>query len=300
MSNRQIALERINAEVEKHTKKQYSSDDERFWYPQVDKAGNGNAVIRFLPAIDPKGDVENVPFVRYYLHSFQGPTGLWLVNEMCPTTKGNKCPICEYNRSLWNSGSELKKKESSRQKRQLKYISNVYIVMDPATPENEGQVRLFKYGQKIWKKLDAFMHPSFPGDVAGQPFDLGNDPDEPGCSGANFTLRIRSGAEGRRNYDESSFLPIGYLTEDKKLLARIQKELHPLQPFVDDSVFNDYKTIKEKLNRVLGLDGGSENENPFKEDTRSAPLQRTKAATIQIPDDEEMDEDYFRRLAAQE
>ena len=74
--------------------------DERFWKPEVDKAGNGYAVIRFLP--EPEG--EDVPFVRIWDHGFQGPGGWFIENSL--TTLGQKDPVSEYNSMLWNSGIE--------------------------------------------------------------------------------------------------------------------------------------------------------------------------------------------------
>jgi len=300
MANRHSALDAINAEIEKFTKKSFAEPDARLWYPQTDKAGNGGAIFRFLPSIDLPGSdgPEQVPFVRYWLHSFQGPTGLWIVNEMCPTTKGGTCPICDYNRSLWNSGDESKKQQASRQKRKLKFMSNIYVVKDPANPENEGQVRLFLYGKKIWDKVAAFHTPAFEGQPQRNAFDLlGADSEDGG--GANFIFQIHKTKDGP-NYDASSFDAVASLSTDQGLLKSVRQQLHPLQPFIADSLFNDAATIKGKLDRVLGLNGVVEEAVetslqdviPIKPGRTRAPVE----APV-IPDEEEMDEDYFKRLA---
>lgn len=301
--NRNAALESILAEVDKFSQKRnYSedgADDPRFWYPALDKAGNGNAIIRFLPA----HDEEAIPFVRFWWHSFQGPTGSWIFREMCPTTKGRKCPICEYNRILWNSGDDDKKKQASKQKRKLQFVSNIYIEKDPANPENEGQVRLFRYGQKIWDKLNGAMHPAEElGEDPMNPFDpLGPDKDGNG-GGAPFLLKIRK-VDNQTNYNESGFgKTIKALTDDKHL-EEILGNCHKLQPFIDDSVFNVETIIRTKLNRVLGL-GNDSVEDEIDQDKAALLIEKsTKSSEDESPfkgdsDDDEMNEDYFKRIAS--
>ena len=176
------SLEKLTQEVSKITGGGTEKEsDNRFWYPNVDKAGNGYAVVRFLPA---PGD-EDTPFVRVFSHGFKGPTGSWYI-ENCPTTKGmgSKCPVCERNNELWNSGIESDKNIARDQKRKLTFISNVYIITDQLNPENEGKVFLFKYGKKLFDKLNEAMNPQFADEDPMNPFDL--------WSGANFKIKIRN------------------------------------------------------------------------------------------------------------
>jgi hypothetical protein len=144
-----------------------SRDDERFWQPTVDKAGNGYAVIRFLPA--PKG--EEMPWVRVWSHGFKGPTGKWYI-ENSLTTIGKPDPVSELNNELWNSGTEANKNVARDQKRRLSYIVNVLVVQDPSNPANEGKVKLFKFGKKIFDKIKDAMQPEFPGEEPVNPFDF--------------------------------------------------------------------------------------------------------------------------------
>lgn len=127
--------EKLVKEVEKMNSSNSSSDD-RVWSLSVDKAGNGYAIIRFLPA--PEG--EDLPFVKLYSHGFQGPGGWYIENSR--TTIGEKDPVSEYNTQLWNNGTDTGKEQARKQKRKLTYISNIYVVKDPANPENEGKVFL--------------------------------------------------------------------------------------------------------------------------------------------------------------
>jgi hypothetical protein len=163
--NRTDSFSKLNDQLQK-LNQGYNNDDGNFWKPEVDKAGNGYAVLRFLPA--PGG--EDMPFVRIYDHGFQGPGGWYIENSL--TTLGQDDPVSEYNTQLWNSGIESNKEIVRKQKRRLSYISNVYVVSDPANPQNEGKVFLYKYGKKIFEKLNDLMNPKYPGETAVNPFDL--------------------------------------------------------------------------------------------------------------------------------
>ena len=213
-------------------------DDDRFWKPSVDKAGNGQAVLRFLPA--PAG--EELPWVRVFDHGFQGPTGKWYI-ENSLTTINKPDPVGELNSELWNSGIEANKEIARKQKRRLSYISNVLVIRDPANPENEGKVFLYKYGKKIFDKIKDVMQPTFEDEKPVNPFDL--------WEGANFKLRIRQ-VEGYRNYDKSEFDGPSALSDDDAELERVWKQAHSLAAFLDPSNFKSYDELKAKLNTVLG------------------------------------------------
>ena len=241
--NRTTQLESLTAELSKLNTKSTQAADDRFWYPAVDKAGNGYAVIRFLPPTDG----EDVPFVRVWDHGFKGPTGKWYI-ENSLTTIGEQDPVGEYNSKLWNAtddDSSPQRRQARAQKRRLTYISNVIVLKDPAKPENEGKVFLFKYGKKIFDKLQEVMHPQFPDEQPMNPFDL--------WDGANFQVKIRN-VEGYRNYDKSQFSEVGPLLDDDDKLEKIWKKQHALKPFIDKSNFKTYDELKRKLTEVLGLD----------------------------------------------
>jgi len=264
------AIESINTPAEG------SKEDDRFWQPEVDKAGNGMAIIRFLPAPAADGD-EALPWVRVFNHGFQGPGGWYIENSL--TTLNQKDPVSEYNSVLWNSGIEANKEIARKQKRRLTYISNVLIVSDPKNPENEGQIKLYKYGKKIFDKLTEAMNPQFEDEKAINPFDF--------WDGANFKIKIRQ-VEGYRNYDKSEFeSPSALFDGDDAKLEALWKKEYSLKEFLDPKHFKSYDVLKAKLDKVLGLDG-------------VAPVSKTKAEdftpkTSPDLDDEELD--YFKSLA---
>ena len=270
------------------------SSDDRFWYPDVDKTGNGYAVVRFLPA----SKNEDVPFVRIFTHGFKGPSGQWYI-ENSLTTLGKDDPVSEYNTQLWNSTTDDKspaRKQARDQKRKLTYISNVYVVKDPAKPENEGKVFLFRYGRKIFDKLNEAMDPQFADEKPLNPFDL--------WEGANFKIKIRQ-VEGYRNYDKSEFDERGPLLSDESELERVYNQEYALQEFLDPKNFKDYDVLKKKLNTVLGLNR-TVNEDDIPAARAEAPVLKTKPAKMDDDDapwksnaTEEDDEDlsYFKKLA---
>ena len=239
--NRTKSLDKLNSQLEKITKKSYADPDaDKYWKPTRDKAGNGFAIIRFLPAVEG----EELPFVRMFDHGFQGPTGLWYI-ESSLTTLNVDDPVSEYNSKLWNSGIDSDKELARKQKRRLKYVSNVLIVKDPANPENEGKVFLYQYGKKIFDKLNDLMNPQFEDESPVNPFDF--------WEGANFRLKIRV-VEGYPNYDKSEFDSPTPLADEDSEMEAIWKTQHSLQELLSPSKFKSYAELKTKLFRVLALD----------------------------------------------
>ena len=223
-------------EVEKMNNSGGSGDD-RLWKLDVDKSGNGYAVIRFLPA----PDGEDLPFVKLYSHAFQGPGGWYIENSL--TTLGQKDPVSEFNSQLWNNGTDAGKDTARKQKRKLTYISNIYVVKDPANPENEGKTFLYKYGKKIFDKLTAAMQPEFEDEEAIDPFDF--------WQGANFKLKAKNVA-GYRNYDSSEFAAVSPLLKDDEAMEGLWKKQYSLAELVATDQFKSYEDLKKRLDYVLG------------------------------------------------
>jgi len=226
-------LETLTKAIEKLNISDSGKSEDKFWRPEVDKAGNGMATFRFLPAPPQDGD-DGLPWVKVFSHGFQGPGG-WLIDN-CLTTKNQQCPVCEHNNRLWNSGIEANKEIVRKQKRKLNYIANVYIVSDPKHPENEGQVRLFKFGKKIFDKINEAMNPAFEDETPINPFDL--------WKGANFKLKIRK-VDGYQNYDKSEFESPSALMSNDEELEKIWNQEHSLQDLVSDKEFKSYDEMKE-------------------------------------------------------
>ena len=275
-------------EVEKMNNNGASGDD-RLWKLDVDKSGNGYAVIRFLPA----PDGEDLPFVKLYSHAFQGPGGWYIENSL--TTLGQKDPVSEYNTQLWNNGTDSGKETARKQKRKLTYTSNIYVVKDPANPENEGKVFLFKYGKKIFDKLTAAMQPEFEDEEAIDPFDF--------WQGANFKLKAKNVA-GYRNYDSSEFAPQSPLLDDDDALEALWKKQFSLAEIVSTDQFKSYEDLKKRLEYVLGSKRPAQDPDVFDEDNDRGEAEELVTAAVSTPPTTstvDKDEDdalsYFAKLA---
>ena len=286
--------ERLMKKVEKLNEKG-NNTDERLWKPAVDKAGNGYAVIRFLPA---HANCE-LPWTQVWSHAFQGPGGWYIENSL--TTLGKDDPVGELNRSLWNSGRESDKDIARKQKRKLSYYANVYIVKDSANPENEGEVKLYKFGKKIFDKLTAAMQPEFDDEEAINPFDF--------WKGANFKLKIKQVA-GFWNYDSSEFATSGALLDDDAELEKIYDKIYDLSEFTAPDQFKTYEQLKSRLDTVLGTkqvvtptrriaDEDLEDLSEGKGATVDEELANLSAAATASATDEEEDDalSYFQKLA---
>jgi hypothetical protein len=253
--NRQEQFSKLVTDLKQTNTPNESRDDSRMWKPAVDKAGNGYAVIRFLPA--PGG--EDTPFVRIWDHGFQGPGGWYIEKSL--TTLGQKDPLSEYNTQLWNTGVEENKDVVRKQKRRLHYISNILVVKDPSNPDNEGKVFLFQYGKKIFDKINDLMTPQFEDEQPINPFDF--------WEGANFKLKIRQ-VEGYRNYDKSEFDNQAPVATDDDDIEKIWKQEYSLQDFLKPSEFKSYEDLKKRLHKVLGWETNQFEERAAKTDTAEA------------------------------
>lgn len=285
-------VEGIMEQLEKiQTSEKTNYKDDRFWKPELDKSDNGYAVIRFLPAVEG----EDTPWVRVFNHGFKGRGGWYIEN--CPTTIGKKCPLCEANSELWNSGDEADKDIARGRKRRLQYVANIMVVEDPKNPDNEGKVFLYKFGKKIFDKIMESLQPEFADEEPVNPFDF--------WKGANFKLKIRKVA-GFTNYDKSEFASPSALHDDDEVLEKIWNQQHALQEFVREDQFKSYDDLKARLDMVLsgGARGGDVADSA--EDV-SAEVKQVRREQFKKNAEEESgttdsnDEDdalaYFERLA---
>ena len=266
-------------------KKSYK--DDRLWKPELDKSGNGYAVIRFLPACEG----EDLPWAKVWNHAFQGPTGQWYI-ENSLTTLNQKDPVSEHNTRLWNTGLESDKEIARKQKRKLQYFSNIYVVSDTKHPENEGKVFLFRFGKKIFDKITAAMSPEFEDEKAINPFDF--------WEGANFKLKIRK-VDGFWNYDKSEFEDTSKLFESDDDANKVWKSQYSLAEFTAASNFKSYDELKTRLDAVLS---GTVKVGNVADDLDDAPVAKPKVDTkpvttkVETPVVEEDDTlAYFEKLA---
>ena len=277
-------LQKLQSEVEKinNPKNNYSREDERFWKAELDKSGNGYAVIRFLP---PPND-EEMAWAKIFNHGFQGPGGWYIENSL--TTIGQKDPLAEYNSTLWNSGIEANKEIARKQKRRLTYISNIFVVEDKANPQNEGKNFLFRYGKKIFDKVSGMANPEFEDE---SPIDVFNFWD-----GANFKLKIRK-VDGFSNYDKSEFITASALFEDDAKMEETWNAQHSLTEFVGEDKFKSYDDLKSRLDVVLGNVTTPAMTAPVTVESVEVPFDGGVPITSSPSTSDEDNLDYFKKLA---
>ena len=278
-------LDAAKGESTPQEKKSYV--DERLWKPELDKSGNGYAVIRFLPACQN----EDLPWAKVWNHAFQGPTGQWYI-ENSLTTLNQKDPVSEHNTKLWNTGLESDKEIARKQKRKLQYFSNIYVVSDTKHPENEGKVFLFRYGKKIFDKITAAMSPEFEDEKAINPFDF--------WEGANFKLKIRK-VDGFWNYDKSEFEDTSKLFDDDSEADKVWKSQFSLTEFTASTNFKSYDELKTRLDAVLsgtvtvGNVADKIDDEPVAAPKVDTKPETTKVATPVVEEDDTLA--YFEKLA---
>ena len=277
--SRKNRFDNLRTKVDKMDSNQSNIADDRYWKPEVDNAGNGFAIIRFLDA--PKG--EDVPYQRVFTHGFQGPGGWYIENSL--TTINQPDPIGEYNRRLWNSGVESDKDIVRKQKRRLSYISNIYVVKDSGNPQSEGKVFLYRYGKKIFDKIKDMMEPQFEDETPVNVFDF--------WEGANFRLKIRQ-VDGYRNYDKSEFITSAPLFEDEAKLEETWNSQHSLTEFVGEDKFKSYDDLKSRLDIVLGNVATPAMTAPTTVESVKVPFDGGEPITSSS---EEENLDYFKKLA---
>jgi hypothetical protein len=259
--------------------------DDRFWKPELDKTGNGYAVIRFLPAVEG----EDLPWQRVWSHAFQDVGGWYIENSL--TTLGHKDPVSEENTRLWNTGLDSDKEIARKRKRKLSYYANILVQSDPKHPENEGKVFLFKFGKKIFDKITEAMQPAFEDEKPVNPFDF--------WKGSNFKLKIRK-VDGYWNYDKSEFEAVSAVAEDDAKIKSIWGQQHPLKPFLAPDNFKTYDELKEKLNRTITGVRSTTTADKVDLPPQTAASVKSNEATTTPAASEDDTLSYFSKLAEEE
>ena len=286
---------KISSEFDKIANPQSDSksyQDDRFWKLEADKAGNGTATLRFLP----RAEGDELPWVKIFSHGFQGPTGKWYI-ENSLTTIGENDPVGELNSRLWNTGSDADKEVARKQKRKLAYYANVLVVSDPKHPENEGKVKLFKFGKKIFDKIMDKARPTFEDETPVNVFDF--------WEGADFKLRMRK-VDGYPNYDQSAFQEPSPIANSEDEILAIANSQHKLAEFLDKKNFKTYEELARKMASVLE---GSSNNAPSAASMSDddEPVRQVKAtpakSKVSIASSDDSDEEalsYFKKIAMEE
>lgn len=230
---------KITESVEKMKAQKPSYTDDRFWELQVDAAFNGEAIIRFLPQLNPEAAIT----AMFYYHSFK-QNGKWFW-ENCLTSLGQDCPACQYVQPFWDEDTKESKAKARIYSRKKTFVSNILVIKDPSKPDNNGKVFLFKFGVKIYEKLLSQIAPKSELIEPTLVHDL--------WEGQNFHI-ICAKVNDYHNYDTSKFLDkLCPVATDDKGIEEIYKQIRSLDEFVDPSKFKTFVEFKKKFDGIMKI-----------------------------------------------
>ena len=246
--------------------------DQRFWKPEVPEKGRATYRIRILPNVKTNG----VPWIKYFQHVIKSPDGKWVV-ENCPVTLGKDCPFCNYSAGLFNTGDPSDEKTARTFWRKKNYMANILVVKDPRNEgANEGKIFLYRFGQKIWQKLDAAL---FPDEKSGEEELFFIDPVE----GYDLNLVCKTQGQGKEaypNYDDSTF------AREKTAIApstaemdKILDEIYDMESeFLSPSKFKSFDVLEDMFQtKFKGV--STKEDKPAKVETKQESKVEEKSTT---------------------
>jgi gp32 DNA binding protein like len=153
-------------------------------YKDILRTTPGNTyVVRLLPNIkDP-----NKTFFNYYSYGWNSFSTGQFVTCISPATWGQRDPISETFFSIRRNGSEEEKEKSRALNRKENWFVNIYVVNDPVTPENNGTIKVLRFGRQLNKIIMDAIEGDDAVDFGPRIFDLSPN----GCN-----LRIKVEKQG--------------------------------------------------------------------------------------------------------
>lgn len=278
--NQNTALENAKKTASKHSS---DNKDSRFWELSRDKGGNGSAVIRFLPPVAGENEFMVHSIVHFFPANEGGGKGNAYYVEHCPSMWSDgdyDCPVCDANKETWDDNNEIAKKIVRRRSRQHNFITNILVVNDPANPENNGKVFLYKFGKKIKAKIDGCLTPKYAGETPFNPTDF--------FQGADFNLKSKK-EDGQINYDDSNFASQAPACGgNEQMMKQAWESAYPLQPEIAPELEKSYEELEKTFNKVMGSGKARNLDNSTqKTSTQKAPesagKQQESQSQQQIP-----------------
>ena len=186
---------------------------------------------------------------HYYHHLWNSTLTRELVSVLCPTTVKERCPIDEYRSKIYKTNDKNEIERIRPIKRNENWLVNVFVIKDPTNPENEGQLKILRYGKQLDKIITSAMSGDDEKDFGERIFDLS----ENGC---NLRIKVEENEGGYPTYVSSRFMNTGPL-EGNPDTDEIYNSVKSL-----DTIFElkSYDEI-QKLLKVHFL-GESEEETP--------------------------------------
>lgn len=144
------------------------------------KTPPGNTfTVRLLPfAKDP-----SKTFFHYYQHGWNSFATGQYTSAISLQTFGERDPIAEERYKILRTGSEEEKEKAKAIVRSEKWLVNVYVVNDPVNPENNGKVKMLRYGKQIHNIITDAIEGEDAAELGPRIFDLGPN-------GVNFRVKV--------------------------------------------------------------------------------------------------------------
>lgn len=227
------------------------------------KTEPGNTyTVRLIPNIEDPAKT----FFHYYTHNFKSfATG---ENIFVPSlaTWGERDPIAEQRYQISKNGSESEKEKVKAIKRNESWLVNVYVINDPVNSENNGKIKILRFGKQLKKVIDDAMGED--ADEYGQRiFDLSPN-------GCNFKIKVEKQGD-YPTYVSSKFQSpkeIEGLVPDK--YESILKGALKLEDYVTAKSFDSLKQLFDQHYHCKG---------DIKKPTIAAPAQTTEAPKTEVP-----------------
>jgi hypothetical protein len=252
------------------------STTENSSYKDILKLEIGNTyVVRLVPNVE---SPERTLY-HYYNHIWKSVLTNQLVSTLCPTTYGERCPIDEYRSKVYQTKDEAKIKEINPIRRDEKWLANVYVVKDPTNPDNQGQVKILRFGKQIYNIIDQAMSGDDAEEFGARIFDLSD-------KGCNLRIKVDENQGGYANYTTSKFMSPSALegAPDIDEIYAACKNLESLQEH------KSYEDIQKLLKvHFLGEEEAPVVNNYDLEDEEEAYVAPIKATKVSSEDEDHDD-----------
>ena len=154
-------------------------------YKDILKTEVGNVyTVRLIPNIE---NPEKT-FFHYYTHAWESFSTGQYISNVSPQTWNQKDPIAEARFSLGKHGTDEEKARASKIMRRENWLVNVYVINDPSNPDNNGKVKLLRYGKQLHKIVTDAITGEDSDEYGPRVFDLS----ENGC---NLKIKVERQGE---------------------------------------------------------------------------------------------------------
>jgi len=192
-------------------------------------------VVRLIPNVE----APSKTFFHYFTHGWNSfATGQYL-NLISPNTWGERDPISETRYRLLKTGTEEEKEKAGKIMRKENWMANVYIVNDPVKPENNGTIKLLRFGRQLHKIIMDAMQGDEAEELGPRIFDLTKN-------GCDFRIKVEKQGE-YPTYVTSKFgMPKKLNIDYEGGIDAIHKNIYDLESVYSVKSYDELKSILDE------------------------------------------------------